>query len=199
MKLLFFFEKALHYLFWILTALAFDKPHIAILTMLSAALHELGHIGGFLIACNGSSFNFKSRLSGPKLNIRGISYKEELFIVACGPLINIAAGTVFFIIFAFIRSEYLLHISIINFMTAISNLLPVAGFDGYKILYCYLANRRTPFHLFDALYWFSFIVTALLEFISLYFLLKLGEGYWTFVLFLSILINEISKRQKLTF
>lgn len=195
MKILIFIEKALLYLFWICTSLAFDEPRIAILTMLSAVIHELGHLSATLKLKNGSPLKLKAKISGPKLGIGRLSYGEELFVTLSGPLANLAACIPSLILFLLIKHRFLCEFTVINILTALSNLSPIVGFDGYKILYCLVARSNLSPRFFDLLYWCSFLLTSILVFLSLYFLLKLGEGYWTFALFFSILITEISKRQ----
>ena len=177
MKIAIFLSKILPLLFWALLMLGFDSVYVAVLTVLSAAIHECGH----LIAMPRKSKSTLPRadISGFRIKIRGLSYKEELAVAACGPLTNILLGSILLI---FSRSMpcgiYAKTFGIINLMTAISNLLPIEGYDGYKMLFCISAL------FFDdtaraerTLATFSFLFSALMCFLSLYLILKVGEGY----------------------
>ena len=198
MQILIFAEKLLLPLFWILLSFSFDLPYVAVMTILSAAAHELGH-ATVIMQLHGASAMFKSRLSGPKISIRGLNYKEEMLIAAGGPIANLLFCLILLPL-TMIREmqRYAFELIMINLLTAISNLLPIRDFDGYKILTCLAAESRRYALLESLLYWNSLIITAAFALLSLYFILRIGEGYWGYALFLSIIISEIKKREEYT-
>lgn len=197
MKILLFLERVLILLFWMLISLAFDLAHVAILTGIAALIHELGHI--FVISMlTGRSARLTGRISGPKLRINGLGYREELLVAAGGPAANLFSVTVLLPFLISSPHPYLLEFATVNLLTALSNLLPIQGFDGYKILFCLASKSKRALRIQDILYTVSFLFSAILALLMLYFMLKLGEGYWGFVLFLSIIISEIKKRERRT-
>ena len=198
MRTLIFLQKLLPILFWILLSFAFDLPHVAILTGIAAIIHELGHIGAIL-KLHGITAVMKGRLYGPKISVSGLGYRDELIILACGPGTNILSSALSLpFLFFETCSPYVIQFILINILTAATNLLPIRDFDGYKILYCLLSKRKNCLRMQDMLYWISFVLTSALALLALYFVLKLGEGYWGFVLFISIILSEIGKRSNRT-
>ncbi len=196
MRLLIFLEKLLPLLFWILISFSFDLPYAAILTGVSAVIHELGHIL-FILTIRGFP-EMKNRLSGPKIRLSGLSYREELFCALAGPLANLFTATLIIPTLLLLPSAYLFEFFIINVLTAVLNLLPINGFDGYKALFCFASERENGGNHLRLLCHTSFLITAFLTLLTLFFVLKAGEGYWIFVLFFSVLISEIAKSQKET-
>jgi Zn-dependent protease len=196
MRLIAFLEKSLPLLFWILISFSFDLPYVAILTGISAVIHELGH---FLFILIERGFpEVKNRLSGPKFKISVLGYREELLIALAGPLANLSVAIILLPMLILRPNSYVFEFFIINALTAVLNLLPINGFDGYKALHCFVAERKNGEAALPILYHTSILITALLTLLSLYFVLKLGEGYWIFALFFSVLISEIAKSQKHT-
>jgi len=199
MKLAIFLTKILPLIFWCLLILGFDSVYVAVLTALSAAIHELGHLI-FALPYKKVSLP-KADISGFRIKIDGVSYKEELLVAIGGPLVNILLGVV--LLFLSPRTAFASYtqlFGIINLMTALSNLLPIEGYDGYKIIFSVCAM------LFDntgrcesLLLQFSFLFSALMCFLSLYLILKLGEGYWIFFVFFSLTVSAIATRIKHNF
>lgn len=183
--------KILPLSFWLVLVFAFDEPYIAILTLISAAAHELGHIGVFLLLAKGYKFFCVSsglRLS-PKENL---SYKEELTVALGGPFINVL---LFLLSSPFIilgGGEYAKIFGLINLFTAISNLIPIEGYDGYRIAQCLMnqyARRQIPIIPLRAL---SFFLSTALCLFALYLIRSFDGGYWIFFIFLFSLLRAIS-------
>ena len=118
--------------FWLAVIWGFDKPYVACLTLLSALLHEIGH----LIAINHYSKKYSlphGRLFGFKITKGAmLAYGEEAIVYAAGPLANFTAA-LFTIPLLSLWGEYACLLFYINLCTAISNLLPCEGYDGYGI------------------------------------------------------------------
>ena len=76
------YNKLLPALFWIVLLLAFDSPWAAMLTLLCAALHEIGHILAALLITDGNISMPKAVIYGLRIDTGGImSYKQELFMI----------------------------------------------------------------------------------------------------------------------
>ena len=194
MKFLKFCEKTLPLLFWLLVIFAFDTPKFALLTFLSAGIHELGHVffglsrGVVRLIPFAHTTGFRIKPSS------NLSYKDEIILLIGGPVSNF----IFFLlsIFLFLHTglEVLFDFGFINLLTGISNMLPIKAYDGYRILESvFLMRTADEARTIAALFWLSFGFTLLLCFLSLYFLLKLGEGYWIFALFFSSALVDVKK------
>lgn len=189
-KICHLFEEILTVLFWVLLIFGFDSPKIAVYTIISAFLHECGHLAALRIMRKKSAPLPLANVSGFRIKISELSYTEELIAALSGPLVNllIAAVSYFFFgggIFA-----------ILNLMTAISNLLPIEGYDGYKICICITRVLFGDFSLGERIVeGVSFILCAALAFAFLFIMLKIGEGYWSFAIFFGALMQKIAKEQ----
>ena len=193
-------KKFLPIAFWVLLMLGFNSAYAAILTILAALIHEGGHLIFSLSFSHKRSSLIKSDLSGFRIRTRYLSYKEELITAIGGPIANLAAGLLFFIIpFGKGFKEYATTFGILNIMTMISNLLPIEGYDGYKAISAisnlvFGDNLKTDV----ILYWVSFIFSCVMTFLSLYLMLRIGEGYWIFAVFFSVTLSTIIRKQNNT-
>lgn len=185
-------EGILPFLFWVLIIFGFDKPYIAVLTILSALIHELGHVLAFLFF--DGRVTLKSHLSGFRIKNYGMGYAKEILALAAGPLINLA---IFVLLSPLSKSPdgYMEVFGYINLLTALSNLLPIEGYDGYGIMKKSCEALNLSFAL-RALPFISFSLTVLFTFFSLYLLLIYGEGYWICAIFFLLLIEKITEFTK---
>ncbi len=181
-------------IFWGLLIYGFDAPYVANLTLLSALLHEIGHITVFSLLKRHSTA--KSTVNGLRLTSSGdLSYREELAVTVGGPLINIVIGAVLFIIFP--RGRYGCDFAVINFLTAASNLLPTKGSDGYRIIKCSLSLifGNDDFLFLDIT---GAVISIFIMLTSLLLMLIIGEGYWIYGLFLcnTLTILEFFRKRR---
>ena len=186
-------DKVLPTLFWLCIMLAFDSPAICILTLISAAIHEVGHIALAAAVKRGDVSLPRATFLGLKIDTGSLlSYKEEAIIAAGGPLFNLVIFVLTLPFFA--RSEYLLYLGIINLFTALSNLLPMRGSDGARIIHS-IASIRCSAELADRITdVLTLLLSAILSVISLLIVMLRGEGWWIFAFFFSALLSEILKR-----
>ncbi len=185
-------EGVLPFLFWVLIIFGFDKPYIAVLTILSALIHELGHVLAFLFL--GGRITLKSHLSGFRIKNCGMGYTQEIAAITAGPIIN---TLLFAALTPFAKSpdSYMAVFGYINLLTALSNLLPIEGYDGYGIIKKCCEAFNLSFAL-RALPCISFSLTVLLTFFSLYLLLIYGVGYWICSMFFLLLVGKITEFTK---
>lgn len=183
--------KALPISFWLVLLFAFDKPYIAILTLISALIHELGHVFALFKLSRG--FRFFGVASGFRLTPESqLSYREELIAALSGPLANVA---VFLLLLPFLllgSYPYASLFGAVNLFTALSNLVPIEGYDGYRALCCFIDGRKGGRISSGVLKGISFTLTAVISLISLYLIRSFDGGYWIFFIFLASLVRAIS-------
>ena len=182
-------------LFWGTLILGFEEASTALSTVICALIHEMGHII-FLIFFTNSHHSAKTAIFGFKIKAVSIlSYKDEILLYLCGPLANLIFGVLFLAI-SINYGEFFFSFAIINFATAISNLIPIEGYDGYGILRA-LAEKRFPNG--DILIFLSSLSSVLVFIfciLSIYFIDRYGGGYWIFAVFFVQMIKHFKKRLK---
>ncbi|MBQ7363567.1 MAG: hypothetical protein IJW48_03840 [Clostridia bacterium] len=190
-------KKALTYLtnyflpilFWLSVLFGFDTPVIAILTVITAVIHELGHICAMMLIGSDEAVP-KGHITGFRLK-RPVksSYHKEILTLAAGPLFNLAAALLALPTVVFFGEYGWLFISL-NAMTALSNLIPAEGYDGYGILTLiaeYSGRSTLP------LLRISFFMSIFFTFLSLYLIGRVGGGFWIFCIFFVSVITKIGK------
>jgi len=193
----FLLKKMLPLAFWIVLIFGFDAPYIAVLTILAAIIHEGGHLIISFPFSNKRSNTLKNNISGFRINTKQLSYKEELLAALGGPLANLIVA---FILFSLpLESElkeYTYTFGMLNIMTMISNMLPIENYDGHRALsaalYLIFGDSAS---VYSFLYWLSFIFSSIMTFLSLYIMLRIGEGFWMFAVFFSVTLSAVVKRQ----
>jgi len=176
---------------WIVLMLGFSDVKIAISTLLAAVIHELGHMAVLFIL--GKDFSFPRAVASGfriKTSVK-LSYKEEVAVAIGGPLSNI----VLFLFFITPFPEF----AIINLITALSNLLPMKDFDGYRILSASLSLFGSASISDKIMPHVTVFFSSLLVFFSLFTIMISNGGYWIFFIFFIVLIKEILFLQKHTF
>ena len=186
-------ESVLPLVFWIGIIFGFDTPDVAVLTILTALIHEIGHLLPSIIV-KGKSKNVRPHLSGFRIQKSTGGYSFELIELISGPGINLLIYLLL-IPFGDMMNGYISLVGSVNLVTALSNLIPIEGYDGYGIIKK-IIEAREAYYLQRPLYYLSFALSTLLTFLALYLLMKYGEGYWIFGVFFSILLTKISKLTK---
>jgi len=180
--------------FWILLIFAFDSIAIAIMTLLCIVIHEGGHIFSGFVICGKTKTT--ATLSGLRIKFdTTLSYKTESIIAASGPLFNLITA-LFLFPFRYFCDGYILIFITLNFFTAISNLAPISGYDGYRILFCLLSARFGEERIFSVLEVISFIFSAVLCLLALFLMVFANTGYWLYFIFIAALMKSISKHAK---
>lgn len=183
----------LYIVFWLLVIFGFDEPYVAVLTVISVIIHEIGHE-----LCIRRFFG-RARLPVGKANGLKIkagafqSYRQEILTYTLGPAANLGAAAVGILASLFV-GEYALTFAILNAVTALTNLLPIKGQDGYGII-SVLIRLYEMDETFDAiLSYVSLVLSAFLCFFSLYLLNTVGEGLWIFGAFYVSLFSSLKCR-----
>ena len=164
---------------------------MAFTTIICALIHEVGHIL-YLVLFTSSCHSIKSVVFGLKIKaVKFLSYKDELLLYLSGPLANLILGFVFWHLS--VRDSFFYTMSIINIATAISNLLPIEGYDGYGILRT-IIEKHFPMGLFlRLLSIFSTLLVFLFCILSIYLIDRYGGGYWIFAVFFVQMIKQLQK------
>ena len=114
------------------------------LMMLSAAVHELGH----LIAVRRLGYGIRriDLLPMGALIVlpEGINDRDEAVIALSGPMTSILISCLLFALFTLCGSVYALFGATVNITLGLFNLLPVRRLDGGKALCCLRAHRGKP-------------------------------------------------------
>lgn len=179
-------------LFWITLTIGFEEIDMAISTICAALLHELGHIC-FLLIVKRKKYHVRNVLTGFRIASSEImSYREEMSLYISGPMANLLCATLSFILRP-LFGEYALGFAIINLATALSNLMPISGYDGYGILRCLCESSPNAHGLIRALDVISSMLIFTLCIFSLYLIDRAGGGYWIFAVFFVLMIKDFRK------
>lgn len=176
-------------LFWGLLIFGFSEGFVAVSTLASALIHEAGHLLYIFYQRKGIK-SFRALPNGLRIKAsKSMSYKQERMLYFCGPLSNIMVALV--LSFLPLKSEKMLIFLIINLATAISNLLPIEGYDGYGIIRSLLEeyNPHGPWIGLLRVVSCSLIFSFCL--LSLYLIDRCGDGYWIFAVFFVSMIKQI--------
>ncbi len=197
-------RRALSFLFPVGAAvflLLREPPGYALFLFAAVILHEVGHLFAFFLLGLPSP-SFSGRAGGLLLSPRGkmLSYRCELLVAAAGPLFNLfAAVSLIPALQGSGTHEASFCFFALNLLSAFFNLLPIAGFDGGRVLFC-LASMHLPsreVRIFCDLV--SGISVLFFYFSSLFlFLFSKNAGY-SFLLALFLLCAEGKRTRIISF
>ena len=176
--------------FWLFLIFGFEEPTVAIISLCSALAHECGHFLSIILQRR-RGVKICAHFSGFRIRTAGAKgYSQEMITYLCGPLVNLLLWAILSLMS--VRFGELCAIAaLINLATAMSNLLPIEGYDGYGILRCvmewrgYSCGQRILKGISSTLIFTMCIV-------SLYFIDRVGEGYWIYGLFMLSMIKSFN-------
>ncbi len=124
---------------WALFAILSDTSVYTLSVILSAALHEAGHIFA-LSVCREKPGKICIYPFGVdmKCSLSRLSYKQELFVLLSGAGANFISAVLSFAVCVFSYNRISLFIVFCNAFLGITNLFPVSGLDGGRALYALL-------------------------------------------------------------
>jgi len=124
---------------WASFAILSDASVYTLAVILSAALHEAGHIFA-LSVCHEKPRKIYVYPFGVdmKCSLSRLSYKQELFVLLSGAGANFITAAVSFAVCVFAYNRISLFIVFCNAFLGITNLFPVSGLDGGRALYALL-------------------------------------------------------------
>lgn len=188
MRILTVFLEILRAGFWFCFLFALDRPYLAILTLLALVFHECCHVFALLRIRRGGRVH--THLGGLRIfPSETLSYREERSVCAAGPLGGFLGAILCFALSP-LAPGYLFDFGLCHLLTSLSNLLPIEGYDGYRILKASIAlhGKYDAQKTADA---FSFFFSALFALLSLCIFGILGEGIWASGAFLFALICSL--------
>lgn len=121
--------------------LACDKTGLALPTLFSVFMHEIGHLFAmWVLDCAPKSI----RLIPASVQItKSVSnlYRNDIIVALAGPVVNLVLfGTLYFNYLAF-KNQITLIYALLNLIVAVFNLLPVTGLDGGTVLFSLIAKK----------------------------------------------------------
>ena len=172
-------------LFWIFALFGFDGGTITLHTLAAILIHEAGHLAAMtLIGAPASLPSARPRGLLIKCG-RILSYNEEFLVAMAGPLANVLTTLVALPFGAAAR-----ELSSVSLVTALSNLIPIKGYDGYRMIDAMLSR-----HGFSGgcrlLSRISFAIAVAALFLSLYAIWRFDAGYWIFGVFFVFILKEV--------
>jgi Zn-dependent protease len=199
-----FGQRALSFLFPLGVAafLLLREPLGYALFLLAAViLHEAGHLLAFFLLGEPPP-SLSGRAGGLLLSPRGemLSYRRELLVASAGPLFNLLAAVALIpALQGGAQREASFCFFALNLLSALFNLLPIAGFDGGRVFFCLSAMLLPP----RAARFFCDLVSGIsvlfFYFSALFlFLFTDGAGY-SFLLAIFLLCEEGKRTGALSF
>lgn len=180
---------------YLLFMLFCDKSGLAAMSLLAAALHEVGH----LIAAKGMHIPIGAMrfdLLGARIDVKGriLSYGEEWLLCVAGPF----SSLVFSLIGSFFWSHTKLAIafSCASLLLGLLNLLPIQTFDGGRMLECALLFFTTPQKAGSIMRGCTFLFLWLLWAFSAYLMIKIADGISLFFFTLTLLARFFESREE---
>ncbi len=201
-----------------LSAMAVSDSALVFLVYLSAAvLHEMGH----LAAARSVNIGIKEvrfEFSGVRICTDSslTSYKSEIFLAASGPAANLLAFCVSAVGWFAMGGRFeelferaydfmsagggdgqgmVAFFALSSLVQAAINLLPVASFDGGRILYCAVSEffgENLSWRVVEAA---SAVSAFLLWTIALYLMLKVSSGLGIYVFAACIFVATLKERE----
>ena len=121
-------------------ALMFDRLNIFFYLIISALLHEAGHIAAD-IAC-GYKPKVKVSVFGICLKNYPTETRKKVLVLICGPLVNIILVIVSCVLLSINFSINLYIFVCVNIVLLILNILPVGFLDGGQLLNIFVSNKK---------------------------------------------------------
>lgn len=176
-------------IFWVSLIFGFDVPYVAMLTIISAILHEMGHCIT-IYALTGKNGEVRGHSSGFRIRrTEALTYKKEILILLSGAAVNIALYLIA-LPFGNALDGYVRVFALVNLATGLSNLLPLEGYDGYGAISEALRSLGRA-DLLKRLEILSFVLSVSVTFLALYLIDRFGEGYWIFGLFFFTVLSKL--------
>lgn len=176
--------------FWLSVIISLEDVFMAVSTVIAAAIHESGHIL-YLYKIKMIS-GFRGVINGLRIKPSGLlSYRQELLLYACGPIANLLTF-ILLLPFSLSGNTFCYGLAAVNLLTAISNLLPIKGYDGYGMVRVLITETDVYKKAESALRIVSSATIFSLCILSLYLIDRFDGGYWIFFVFFISMLKDIS-------
>ncbi len=125
----------------IVLMLATDKTGLALPTVFSVFVHELGHLTAMWISDNAPK-SIRLIPASVQITRRVTSnYRNDIFIALAGPIVNLLLFAALYVNYIAFKNEATLYYALINLIVGVFNLLPVTGLDGGTVLFSLIAKK----------------------------------------------------------
>lgn len=167
---------------------------IILFSLISAVLHEVGHILFISILYN-KPYTIDVKLYEVKINcsISGCSFRDDILITLAGILFNFSLTFILYFLHCLIGINWIMELGLCNFCIGVINLLPIENFDGGQLL-SILLSRFLPENTVNRI---MLIITIIFIFpfslISVYFLFVSQYNYSLLFITIYILMMVLSK------
>lgn len=180
--------------FLVLILYGSDSMAFAHLSLICAVIHETAHVMAGVL----TEARFKAprgAYDGLRLPLELIksSRFSELIIISAGPASNLLCA-----FFMLSESAYLYEFGAISLISALANLIPCHGNDGYRILNVLLSKDADNRHSL-ALDYLSLFNSATILFFSLFMSYRTGCALWLSSVYLIYTLLELEKTRKAAF
>ena len=191
----------IHFSFLLLATLAlYVNNSIFLITIISAIIHELGHIIATVFV----------KISIKKIDIRAFNFEIEknfesiqktVFILIAGPIFNLLVSllAILFNITIFTNSYTAKRFLVNNLFLFFINILPICNLDGGQILYYFLLKRLDAGKVNKILEITSLIFSFVLFTVGIYILIKSKYNYSLLLLSLYLIFTIIFKNNYFKF
>lgn len=179
-------------IFWLCLIYSFDSMMGANATVLAMIIHESGHVLCYY-AVSGKVRMPRGDISGLRISKSEMrNYKEDMLIYGAGIISNLLAIFIA-VLLKMPKSDFRTIFITVNFATAVSNLLPIEGYDGQRMidaLLCYHEVGRWAYIAVEAV---SFAIVFFMSFVSLFTVYTFGNGYWIMGVFIAALLGQLQR------
>ena len=180
----------------ILLLICFNKTEYLYISIISALLHEFGHLFS-LKFCGAKILEFKISLFGGKIeteNFTPTNYFQDIFIYFSGPFINLFISIFCYFLNFYLNSAELIDITSVNAVLGVFNLLPFYNFDGGKIIGTLLKIKLTEKQTENILTIISFVVLIPFIYFSVIIFLQNKNNFYLLIVSLLMLLTIILKK-----
>ncbi|MEE0840238.1 MAG: hypothetical protein U0L72_06800 [Acutalibacteraceae bacterium] len=169
-----------------------DRTGFAFPMLCSVVFHEAGHFLAMYV-CGCAPTEVRLIPGSVQICSPSVCLKHEVFILVCGPLINLLLFSVLFVNCYIFSNISFLEFSIINLVYGVFNMLPLKGVDGGSILHIFL-TRFFGFQKADRTLNIITLVGALFAFLGAFFLTANGTvNYSVYIMALYLILSVFLK------
>ncbi|MBE6750004.1 MAG: hypothetical protein E7560_02450 [Ruminococcaceae bacterium] len=174
--------------------LATDRTGLILPTLFAVFVHELGHLFVMWATDNEPKQIRLIPASVQIVNGFSKSYKNDLAVAICGPLVNILLFLVFYFNFKAFGNELVLYYALLNLVIAIFNLLPVKGLDGGTIVYSLIASKYGINKAEITVKIFTVVIAISITLVGIFLMLKGETNISLFIIAIYLLVLAFLKR-----
>ena len=175
-------------------ALVLDTTDTAVIALCAAGVHEGGHLLCMLFYGERPSRIFVAPFGFSITRLGMSSYRREMIIAFAGPLANIFAAFVMFVIVLICHQTKLIKPIAVNLSLALFNLLPIEPLDCGRAVRCWLMCRMNTLRAEKTV--FIIGVVCLVPIAAMGFFVLIKSGYNITLLLASIYLSYMLLKRR---